>query len=123
MGKINMEQVIAGFRFIAENRNLSTNELADGLEKLGCDWTFDDWDAQFGELPQIGLFDGMRRGDISCGASVIINMGSRNNRNRTYGDDRFLSVDDNTSIYHYVRLVTGDDSFTKENIEKKHNHN
>lgn len=116
--KISMEQVIAGFRFIAENRNLYTNELADGLEKLGCNWTFDDWDAQFGELSQIRLFDGMRRGDISCGASVIINMGSRNDYNRYYADDRFLSVDDETSIYHYVRLVTGDDSFTKENIEQ-----
>ena len=37
MKEITMELVIAGFRFIAENRNLSTNELADGLEKLGCD--------------------------------------------------------------------------------------
>ncbi|MBR3055860.1 hypothetical protein IKG64_00865 [Candidatus Saccharibacteria bacterium] len=119
MGKINMEQVIAGFRFIAENRNLSTDELADGLEKLGCNWTFDDWGAQFGKLPRIRLFDGMRRGDISCGANVIINMGSRNNYNRHYSDDRFLSVDDDSSVYHYVRLVTGDNSFTKENIEHK----
>ena len=117
MGKISMEKVIAGLRFIAENRNLSTNELADGLEKLGCNWTFDDWGAQFGELPETRLFDGMRRGDISCGASVIINVGSRSGFNRGYCDDRFLSVDDETSIYHFVRLVTGDDSFTKENIE------
>ena len=119
MGKINMEQVIIGLRFIAENRNLSTDELADGLERLGCGWSWDEFNDQFGDSPEIGLFNGMRLGAIICGASVVINMGSRNGYNRSYGDDRFLSVDDDTSVYHFVRLVTGDDSFTKENIERK----
>ncbi len=118
---ITMELVIAGLRFIAENRNLSVDDLADGLEKLGCNWTFDDWHAQFDEMPEISLFDGMRLGVISCGANIIINMGSRNGLNRSYGDDRFLSVDDDTSVYHFVRLVTGDNSFTKANIEKRQN--
>ena len=112
-----MESVVAGLRFIAENRSLSTNDLADGLAKIGCNWTFDDWHTQFGEASEVRLFEGMRLGVISCGASVIINMGSRNDFNRYYGDDRFLSVDDDTSVYHFVRLVTGDGSFTKANID------
>lgn len=117
--KITMEAVLAGLRFIAENREISDNALADGLAKLGCDWTFDDWNAQFADAPQISLFAGMGLGAISCGASVIINMSSRNHFNRAYGDDRFLSVDDNTSIYAFIRVVTGDDSYTKEAIEAK----
>ena len=36
---------------------------------------------------------------------------------RSYADDRFLSLDDDISIYHYVRKVTGDENYTKENIE------
>lgn len=119
MKKITMERVVAGLRYIAENRDLSSDELADGLEKLGCNWTLDDWNAQFGELPEIGLFDGMRIGDIGSGASVIINMGSRNDGSRYYADECFLSFEYESSIYHFVRLVTGDNSFTKENIERK----
>ncbi len=117
--KITMEAVIAGLKFIAENRELSDDALADGLAKLGCDWTFDDWNEQFANAPQISLFTGVRLGTISCGSSIIINMGSRNPFNRSYGDDRFLSVDDDTSVYSFIRIVTGDDSYTKEAIEAK----
>lgn len=117
--KITKELVVTGLRFIAENRKLSTDELANGLEKLGCNWSFDDWNAQFTKTPGIGLYNGMRHGDISCGASVIINMGTRKDFNRSFIDERLLSDDDDTSIYHFIRLVTGDDSFTKENIERR----
>ena len=36
---------------------------------------------------------------------------------KSYGEDSFLSIDDGTSIYHFIRVVTGDNSYTKENIE------
>ena len=65
------------------------------------------------------FFDGMRQGCLCCGACVIINIGSRDGYNRFYCDNRFLSADGDMSVYHFVRLVTGDDSFTKEYIERK----
>ena len=117
--KINMQAVIAGLKFIAENREISDDALADGLAKLGCNWTFDDWNYQFGGVPEIWLYASMEYGDISCGASLIINMGSRDHDNRVNGDARFLSVDDKTSVYAFIRVATGDDSYTKKAIEAK----
>lgn len=117
---ITMAKVLEGLRFIARNRHLSNDELADGLEKLGCTWTSDDVHALSDKLnlPNVGYFEGMHQGRITDAAYLILNMKSRNDYNRYYGDDRFLSIDDNTSVYHFVRIVTGDDSFTKENIDK-----
>lgn len=115
---ITMELVIRGLKFIAENRDMSDRELADGLRGLGCSFTWSDFGQQFPNASE-PLFEGMRRCSISAGAAVIINMGSNNAFSRTFGDNRFLSVDDDTSIYHFIRVVTGDDSYTKENVEKK----
>ena len=117
---IEMEIVIKAFRFLAENRSMSTPALTQGLKELGAGWTFEDWHAQFGKEPKIELFEGMRLGSLSTAASVIINM-SKNAESRYFGDIKFLSVDDDTSIYHFVRIVTGDDSFTKANIINNHN--
>lgn len=114
-----MEKIIEALRFIAENRQLSNDELADGLAVIDCDWTWDEWKQNFGGGPEIGLFEGVRLGLPSCGASVVINMGSRNDFNRFIGDEKFLSVDDETSVYYFIRLVTGDSSFTKENIDRR----
>ena len=114
---ITEKNVVAALKFIAENRTMSTNELARGLELLGYGWSFNDWHVRFDET-SVNLFEGMRRGLLSSGASVVINMGSGNDYNRNKCDDHFLSTDNDTSVYHFVRLVTGDNSFTKENIER-----
>jgi len=114
-----MDLVIAGLRFIAENQNLSADELADGLKTLGCDWTWDDWHARFDGTPKIELYDGVRIGAISCGASIILNMSSRSDFDCVYGKDRLLSVDDGASIYHFIRIVTGDDSYTKKLVDER----
>ena len=58
----------------------------------------------------------MKKGEITCGASVITN--ARDSEyGRAYCDDRFLSLDDETSIYHFVRIVTGDPNYTKDNLD------
>ena len=126
--KITMKRVVAGLRFLAENRDLSTKDLVKGLKKLGCDWTFEDWEVRFGHLRSISDLEGIRLGMISCGASVIINLtdacskkGAKFNRYKI--EEWFLNRDDDYSIYSFIRLVTGDDSYTKENIERRHNHN
>ena len=112
---ITKEKVIAGLKFIAENRYIEQNELIQGLIDLGCTFTLEDVIEQFpgDEL----LSEGIRRGKLSCGASVICNVRD-SEYGRSFADDRFLSIDDDTSIYHFIRVVTGDESYTKESISQ-----
>lgn len=111
---ITQELVIAGFKFIAENQTISQEELTAGLLELGCNFTLEDIKNQ-DTAPEINLFDGMSQGDLICGAIVIANA-RKDFLSRAYVSDRFLSVDDNTSIYNYIRIVTGDKTYTKDKV-------
>ena len=98
---------------------MESEALEDSLKKLGCDWTHDDWDAYFGKLPAVNIFDSMRLCAIVTAAKIIVNM--KDPFMRSWCDDRFLSADNDESIYHFVRIMTGDESFTKENIDQRNN--
>lgn len=111
---ITQELVIAGLKFIAENQTISQEELTAGLLELGCNFTLEDIKNQV-TTPEINLFDGMSQGDLICGAIVIANA-RKDFLSRAYVSDRFLSVDDNTSIYNYIRIVTGDKTYTKDKV-------
>lgn len=111
---IAQELVIAGLKFIAENQTISQEELTAGLLELGCNFTLEDIKNQV-TTPEINLFDGMSQGDLICGAIVIANA-RKDFLSRAYVSDRFLSVDDNTSIYNYIRIVTGDKTYTKDKV-------
>jgi len=111
---ITQELVIAGLKFIAENQTISQEELTAGLLELGCNFTLEDIKNQV-TTPEINLFDGMSQGDLICGAIVIANA-RKDFLGRAYVSDRFLSVDDNTSIYNYIRIVTGDKTYTKDKV-------
>ena len=111
---ITQELVIAGLKFIAENQTISQKELTAGLLELGCNFTLEDIKNQV-TTPEINLFDGMSQGDLICGAIVIANA-RKDFLSRAYVSDRFLSVDDNTSIYNYIRIVTGDKTYTKDKV-------
>lgn len=111
---ITMPTVIEGLKFIAENQTLSQEELIKGLLDLGCNFTLEDIKKQF---PNSGLLlEGMKKGEVACGASVIANVRDTE-YGRAYCDDRFLSLDDEASIYHFVRIVTGDPNYTKDNLD------
>ena len=114
-GRITPELVVAGLKFIAEHPRISQDKLIDGLLSLGCNFTLEDIREQFPKCRSIKLFDGMKRADIACGASVIVNVRD-SEYGRGYGEDRFLSVDDDTSIYHFVRK-RGDKDYTKEKVD------
>ena len=116
---ITSQKVIAGLKFIAENQDVSQIELVKGLLDLGCNFTLDDIKA---ELPttEENLFDGLSHGDIACGATVIANV-RMNSVSRAFCDDNFLSIDNNTSVYNFIRVVTGDLTYTKEKITVKNN--
>lgn len=111
---ITQELVIAGLKFIAENQTISQEELTAGLLELGCNFTLEYIKNQV-TTPEINLFDGMSQGDLICGAIVIANA-RKDFLSRAYVSDRFLSVDDNTSIYNYIRIVTGDKTYTKDKV-------
>ena len=57
----------------------------------------------------------MSRGDLAYGASVIANA-RKDFLSRAYVSEKFLSVDNNTSIYNYIRIVTGDKTYTKDKV-------
>lgn len=60
----------------------------------------------------------MSRGDLAYGASVIANA-RKNFLSRAYVSEKFLSVDNNTSIYNYIRIVTGDKTYTKDKVTSR----
>lgn len=111
---ITQELVIAGLKFIAENQTISQEELTAGLLELGCNFTLEDIENQI-TTPETNLFTGMSRGDLAYGASVIANA-RKNFLSRAYVSEKFLSVDNNTSIYNYIRIVTGDKTYTKDKV-------
>ena len=111
---ITQELVIAGLKFIAENQTISREELRAGLLELGCNFTLEDIENQI-TTPETNLFTGMSRGDLAYGASVIANA-RKNFLSRAYVSEKFLSVDNNTSIYNYIRIVTGDKTYTKDKV-------
>ena len=117
---ITMDQVIIGLKFIAEHRDMPQEELVDKLLELGCNFTLEDIKEELKKHQEedISLFEGMKKGFKLAGASVVVN--ARDSEfGRDYADDRFLSVDDETSIYAFVRKVTNDPNYTKENLEHK----
>ena len=112
--RITKENVIAGLKFIVEHQDMEQDQLVDELIKLGCNFTFDDIKKQFPK--EVKVFSGIKNGDLWCGASVIANS-MVSEWWRLYVEDRFLSVDDDTSAYAFIRKVTGDKSYTKELID------
>lgn len=111
---ITQELVIAGLKFIAENQTISQEELTAGLLELGCNFTLEDIENQI-TTSETNLFTGMSRGDLAYGASVIANA-RKDFLSRAYVSEKFLSVDNNTSIYNYIRIVTGDKTYTKDKV-------
>lgn len=116
---INYQNVINGLKFIAEHRSMSQDELIDGLLQLGCNFSIEDIKQQFPNIKG-NLSDGMSQGSLACGANIIVNM-----RNTEYGrgkgDEKFLSVDSEDSIYNFIRIVTGDETYTKKYVDSLSN--
>lgn len=112
---VSVSNVIDGLKFIAENQSMSHVDLVVGLLGLGCNFSFDDI-KKHGSLDDISLFEGMKQGNICVGAAVVANVRD-NELYRDYVFDRFLELDDESSIYHFVRLVTGDSDYTKRYVD------
>lgn len=111
---INELIVVNGLKYIAENPDIDQDELVNGLLKLGCNFDLDDINKRFNcDIP---IFDGMKIGDLAAGATVIVNVRD-SERGRAFCKERFLDADNDTSVYHFIRVVTGDINYTKDSIE------
>ena len=108
---IEMPTVIAGLKFIVENPELPHEELVQGLLDLGCNFTYSDYDKQFTENESTYLIDGLKERKLQSGADVIINV-----RDTEFG--RALCRERMwDTVFEYIRALTGDESYTRENVE------
>lgn len=120
VNKVSTENVIPGLKFIIENQSISDEELVTGLLELGCNFDLQEIKDQFQrdriDPAMIGV--GLMRTDIAHAAAAIAIA--------VYGDDDdrkfvkgFTKEDNNRSFYRFIRTITGDTTYTKENIDKK----
>lgn len=115
--EVTQEKVIAGLKFIAEHQDMEQEDLLNALLDLGCDFSLDDVRRALENSDnKDNLFGGMAKGSMIAGATVICNVRD-SEMGRAYVDDRFLDYDSDISIYHFIRVATGDQNYTKENIE------
>lgn len=113
---ITVEKVVNGLKYIAENKTIPHDELVDGLLELGCNFTLKDIKEQLPTIIKYTLDDGLRFGNLATGATFIVN--ARDTEfGRHFCITQFLGVDNETSIYHFIRVVSGDDSYTKEYVD------
>ena len=113
---IEKDVVVNGLKFIAEHRDIDQFKLIDALLDLGCDFTLKDVKRESPEIDnndKIG--EGLKQGDIIRGAEVIC-FARDTEYGRTYAEENFLRVDNDRSVYEFIRKVTGDNNYTKENI-------
>lgn len=111
---INEELIIAGCKYVAENQSLDYEEFKEGLINLGCVFQIEDIISKYPSNNEIGT--GLKNGDLACGACVVIN--SRDSAySRSECKNRYLAEDNDCSLYHFIRLVTKDDSYTKEYVD------
>jgi hypothetical protein len=111
---ITMTSVVDGLKFIAEHKDMNQEDFTNGLLDLGCNFDLNDVKEQF--PGEILLLEGMKKADLACGASIISN--ARDSKvGHDFINDKFLTNDDDISIYHFVRNATGDETYTKSNVE------
>ncbi len=111
---ITRDMVINGLKFIVENRSIEHIELVDGLLKLNCNFSMDDIDKQFKNMESIDKIT-MEDGIGICARLIAAVRDSE--LSRRYIDGRFLHEDNKGSMYNIIRILTGDDGYTKEYVD------
>ena len=116
---VTKKAVIAGLKFIAENPDIQQLPLVNHLLALNCYFTPEDIRIEGKHnRRENNLDDGIKNGDIYWGAHIIANMRDYEVAREEYAN-RFLKDDSELSIYHFIRQVTGDETYTKESIKNK----
>lgn len=119
IGVITKELVIEGLKFIAEHQKLSYIDMKRELYSLGCDFTLEDVEEQFmNEYNSYPFSVGLHRGYTVTGAIIIANVTDSSN-GLSVVKEKFLSTNDENSIYHFIRVATSDPTYTLSSVSKK----
>ena len=116
--KINKEMVIEGLKYLAENQDASREEINSGLKDRGWDIPWEDFYRQFPlvKLLKLKFFKEFKKGRTWAGANILINLATDDSGFAWgYIYDQFLSVDDEMSVYQFIRM-TGDRYYTKASL-------
>ncbi len=110
--EIKEENVVYGLKFIAENPDISQDDLVKGLVDRGCVFTINDIRAVEGQPYSVEKF---RDGNLNAGAYVVANSRDSEDSRKTM-IERHFTVDDDNSAYHFIRKH-GDSSYTKAYVD------
>lgn len=122
MKKIDKQMVVAGLKYLTENQEVSNQELYDHLKEMGWNFSWEDFDFQFPcvKIFRLGLFDGIKKGSLWAGAELLVNLSAGNPITfcfrRDYISEQFLTKDGDVSVYHLIRKLTGDETYTKASL-------
>ena len=97
---------------MAENKDISQDDFVKGLIDRGCLFTINDVRNEYEPFTR----ERFRDGHISAGAYVLANA-KDSEASRRMLEDIFFSEDDDYSAYNFIRVTTGDMSYTKANID------
>ncbi len=118
---ITMENVLSALKFIAENvdkKSIYNFEVADELVELGYNFKLDDIKGKYNEHDSV--YQGIKFGKIEAAVYVIQQF-----RDSVTGNamvkETLLDTDSDMSIYHFIRVTTGDESYTKEYVDSLKN--
>ena len=112
--QVYLSNVVSGIKYIVEHQHSDYSQVALNLIKLGCTYSKQDILNQAGQK-EINVKEGMKKGDIYAGAMLICDV-----RDNLYGINPYaynlMREDNEYSVYNYVRNLSGDDNYTKDNI-------
>ena len=115
---ITKDKIVNGLEFITENQGLDQEDLVKGLLKLDCNFTMEECSKQL--KTNHDMYEGIKAGDLYWGAYLIISARDDEYK-RELIREKFLEDDKQASIYNLIRLLTGDENYTKDNILKRNN--
>ena len=115
---ITQEKIVSGLKFMCENPSISYKDAIRGLMELGLFIRISDiWD-NFENIDNISWYKAIKTANVPTGALIIAYLFS-DYRSHMYTREEFFDVDGYVSAWEYIRSATNDDSYTKENIQKK----
>jgi hypothetical protein len=115
---ITQEKVVSALKFICENPGISYSDAIRGLMELGVFIRIPDiWD-NFDNIDDIPWYKAIKTAHVPTGALIIANLFSEY-KNHMYTREEFFDSDGPVSAWEYIRNATNDNSYTKENIQKK----
>ncbi len=117
--EITEDRIVEAMKYLCETTDKPYLEVLEGLLARGFYWTVNNVGDQYEER-RINILDGLTNGEPEAAACVIGNVFDGHFSYQIV-KDQYLTHDTYRSGFQYIRTVTGDESYTKENIFNKDN--